>query len=603
MACREDCLSNMVAPTFRRTTITDTGTSVSYGGNDQKYLCDVLDGTHPTDRIQAENIEGIENAFDIIVYPQGGNIYARHKDGILLTSGTFNTSDRTVINAALAYANTISPRPLTVLLKPAIYSLNDTLTFYPDTTLVGYGATLKWTAGTIAANPRNVSNLRILGVTFDYNNATSELRFEAITSQPTHNNLIKDCVFRKSLGTGRLLSFLNTTENWDNATGNTVVGCDFDGTEATNPGGTSPAIDFSFQKNALFHGNLIHNVSIWRNQAVNLNLPNLNMTITDNVWRDNTCDNDLTMQQQKNCVVMGNVLPLGIKLYDCRDNIINGNYIRQCFINDNDVATIPGTAYTSLYRGSQRILISGNAFNTISIDESVTDCIRLIGTNNATNPFKSIFIIGNSAKVYCTFFRLSDVNTSLDTTPHENIIISNNHILERTLVDNSTGVIQFTGNVAVTNSGLKTCLIQGNYIGGMDDDTAGGHADIRINTTGFENMVVRDNWFSNDGVTNINNYPNVFGNFASPTGLVAVRRDSNTGTATITTGNTTVVVNHGVAYTPTLDNIKIVPTNSMGSATKFYIDTPTSTQFTIHVNTDPGGNATFAWHVSRGSGV
>lgn len=71
------------------------------------------------------------------------------------------------------------------------------------------------------------------------------------------------------------------------------------------------------------------------------------------------------------------------------------------------------------------------------------------------------------------------------------------------------------------------------------------------------------------------------------------------GTATVANGATTSVVTHGLAQTPALQDISITPTNSMGNSTKFFISTPTSTQFTINVDVDPGATtATFVWTAS-----
>lgn len=39
----------------------------------------------------------------------------------------------------------------------------------------------------------------------------------------------------------------------------------------------------------------------------------------------------------------------------------------------------------------------------------------------------------------------------------------------------------------------------------------------------------------------------------------------------------------------------VTPMESLGSAAKFWIDTYTSTQFTIHVDADPGADVDFAW--------
>lgn len=68
------------------------------------------------------------------------------------------------------------------------------------------------------------------------------------------------------------------------------------------------------------------------------------------------------------------------------------------------------------------------------------------------------------------------------------------------------------------------------------------------------------------------------------------------GIATIASASTSVTVAHGLAATPSLQNIVVTPTNNLGSATKFWISGATSSQFTINVNAAPGAaTATFAW--------
>lgn len=68
------------------------------------------------------------------------------------------------------------------------------------------------------------------------------------------------------------------------------------------------------------------------------------------------------------------------------------------------------------------------------------------------------------------------------------------------------------------------------------------------------------------------------------------------GTATVANGTTSIAVNHGLSVTPALANISVTPTNSLGTAAKFWISGVGATQFTINVNADPGATtATFAW--------
>jgi hypothetical protein len=72
----------------------------------------------------------------------------------------------------------------------------------------------------------------------------------------------------------------------------------------------------------------------------------------------------------------------------------------------------------------------------------------------------------------------------------------------------------------------------------------------------------------------------------------------NSGTATVAAGGpTTIVVAHGLSVTPAAKDIVVSPTNSMGSATKFWVNTIGATNFTINVDVSPGASstATFAW--------
>ena len=73
----------------------------------------------------------------------------------------------------------------------------------------------------------------------------------------------------------------------------------------------------------------------------------------------------------------------------------------------------------------------------------------------------------------------------------------------------------------------------------------------------------------------------------------------NNGTATIVSGTTNIAVNHGLSVTPSDGDCVVTPTNTIENATKFYVDSYTSTQFTIAVDLDPEATtATFAWACS-----
>jgi parallel beta helix pectate lyase-like protein len=73
------------------------------------------------------------------------------------------------------------------------------------------------------------------------------------------------------------------------------------------------------------------------------------------------------------------------------------------------------------------------------------------------------------------------------------------------------------------------------------------------------------------------------------------------GIATIEKGVTSVIINHGLSYTPTAGEITITPINkAINDIGNLWISNITSKQFTVNVRTDPGASGfTFAWAVRR----
>jgi hypothetical protein len=87
-------------------------------------------------------------------------------------------------------------------------------------------------------------------------------------------------------------------------------------------------------------------------------------------------------------------------------------------------------------------------------------------------------------------------------------------------------------------------------------------------------------------------------NFDDGTAWRVLPRVAANGTATLLDGNTTVVVTHGLGVTPDIEDISVTPIELWGAATQFAAHTPTSTQFTIEVDQDPGQDVDFAWSAS-----
>jgi hypothetical protein len=173
------------------------------------------------------------------------------------------------------------------------------------------------------------------------------------------------------------------------------------------------------------------------------------------------------------------------------------------------------------------------------------------------------------------------------------------------------------------------CLVSNNVFTGTGDNGSGGVSSVHTQY-GVVNTIISSNIFeSSANVANLrshireeqigNSGPNIIeGNtfstitFAPTVAAVEsagngtmVRNNlgwttDNFGTATVANATTSIAVNHGLNITPTIGNISVTPTNSLGTATKFWVSNPTNTQFTINVNADPGATtATFAWSIKN----
>lgn len=83
----------------------------------------------------------------------------------------------------------------------------------------------------------------------------------------------------------------------------------------------------------------------------------------------------------------------------------------------------------------------------------------------------------------------------------------------------------------------------------------------------------------------------------TPVGYVSV----NQGAGVIATTASSVVITHGLGFTPNLANILLSPTSSLAASgvTSFWASTPTATQFTVNLNAAAAGASfNFVWRAS-----
>jgi len=139
------------------------------------------------------------------------------------------------------------------------------------------------------------------------------------------------------------------------------------------------------------------------------------------------------------------------------------------------------------------------------------------------------------------------------------------------------------------NGGVARVSIHDNI---FREGTAGG-ACVKNTSTGEDYINVHDNIFS---VTTapISLPSNANGRVARNLGYVT----ETSGTATVANGQTSVDVTHSLAITPSINDINVTPTNTMGNAQKYYISDIGASTFRINVDQDPGATtATFSWSI------
>jgi hypothetical protein len=126
----------MVAPNFKKVTDTNPDNPLIYGASDLRYAFDVLDGTHPTDRLQQINIEGINQNFgyNAIVRKEGSTYFGYREDGAALSTPS-SSSAHLVIQSALDYCSSIGGGR--VLLRNATYTITNSILIPNNIVLTG----------------------------------------------------------------------------------------------------------------------------------------------------------------------------------------------------------------------------------------------------------------------------------------------------------------------------------------------------------------------------------------------------------------------------------------------------------------------------------
>lgn len=611
----------MTSATFKKATDTSgTGDPVKFSAPDLKYVFDVLDGSHSTDRLQLTNIEGYVPAFDVIVYQSGSTVYVRRANGTVLYSAATNTAnnDITAINTACNVAVT-DAKPTSVWIKPGTYTGTSTsanVTLVSNLTIVAYGVTVKC----LASSPSSsyflfntgsgftaVSYVTIFGLTVDCNSLCQGMRFAGseTSGNQSKNILLQDCTFKNiynnyllmfsySIPTGSNQADIPTLKNQDIR----VVSCNFIAGDTTNSDSTVPLVHFINTRVFLVQGCIFEGHTATNQAALGVSLYCEFAVISNNTFKSSATGEvrDLILQQARNIMVTNNRCPQKVYIQDCRSmSVSGGNRLNNLKIFDKDNSTTADN-HPALYRSTRYMIIANNSFDTVPTydGQGLDSAIEIDASDNDTNSPKHITITQNTARFRVSFFDLvAALPNGATGGAIEDIMISNNHLNERTSTSSNQGLIHLSANTTLTAHGLNRVFITSNVFC-IKDPASPAINDIDVGGTGFTNLVIRKNYFVNEGINNVTSYStSISRNFGDAT----TRRDFNSGIASISS-NTFVDVTHGLQYTPNLQDIYVVPTTALGgSATTYWVSAVTSTTFTITINSS--SSPSFAWRAGR----
>ncbi len=248
---------------------------------------------------------------------------------------------------------------------------------------------------------------------------------------------------------------------------------------------------------------------------------------------------------EENCcqgVIVGNMIDgctaSGIRVDNGQSNI----GVSDIAISSNIISDMLGVGRVGVaLEGSsasvfRNIIINGNTISSVQIGvrEASDDSLNLSICDNVVDEFADIGVYVRSP----------------------NTLVKGNHI-------RATAAVLSGAIVADTTA--TTCLVSGN------DLAAATAAGVVVGGAGGATLMTRDNL-----------------GYAT----------ENNGTITLSSGNTTTAVIHGLAKTPALGDISVTPVEAWGNATTFWISSPTSTHFIINVDADPTQDVDFAWTAS-----
>jgi hypothetical protein len=274
------------------------------------------------------------------------------------------------------------------------------------------------------------------------------------------------------------------------------------------------------------------------------------------------------------------------------DNTVSGKY------GEGLASTSFARAAILFDRNANSGDLAGNLVNaaSFSLVSAVSGNAAIAGgdTNLATPLF------GTSNYGGLTRFSIRNCKAKLGNMRFFYMSPGNGSLQYAELVDNS-----IMNNSGGTNTmGAAAGVIEGNFYTGCDvssnrvynvNGTAGSAIKQAANLVMTGTRVI-DNRF--DGTFSVAPIDNTVGTPSGCTyrtnGGTSPYVSENSGTGTFSSGATTLVISHGLAQTPLIQNITLTPQSNLTANGAWWISTITSTQFTINLATGSGTPA-FSW--------
>ncbi len=273
------------------------------------------------------------------------------------------------------------------------------------------------------------------------------------------------------------------------------------------------------------------------------------------------------------------------------------NFVTNCLIEGGNASAGNGRGL-SLDNTDQTMII-GNDFRDNG-GSSGSDVYHIRDNNGLASIIGNIFTNNLSANVggggiisYSNFCRIE--GNMFESLAGPNVALKGNkHVVIGNVFTNIGKGVGAANTVSGVYTDSNNSIITNNYFN--DDGTVSNGTQAFVymdsNTTG--NIVSGNQFDASNGGTGILNIKlgtSTTNTISRNVGWVTEK----SGTASITTGNTTVTVTHGLSVTPTLQQITVTPQTAFGAAAKFWISTPTSTTFVLNLDANPTQTVTMGW--------